>query len=187
MRRNYFALGITLFGAISLAISGCDTTKINNSKLVIGMERAYQPFKWSQNSANEHTLPIDGSSEHADGFDVAIAKYLGADLNKEVIIKRIGWLDLITSLNNGAINMILAGMSSTASRRQTIDFTDPYLASDLAFLIREDNIPAGNNQENPLDYQGLKDLFRGHSLICQSGVAGDDIIDTYFASDTSLN
>lgn len=180
MRRKNFALGLTLLGAAALAISGCATSKVDNSKLVIGMECAYQPFNWSQNTSNRNTLPIDGTSEYADGFDVAVAKYLAEDLGKEVIIKRIGWSDLIPSLQNGSINMILAGMSSTAERRQTIDFTNPYLQSDLAFLIREENIPEGNSPENPLNYQGLKDLFEGHSLICQSGVVGDDIIDTYF-------
>lgn len=187
MKRNYFALGMTLFGAVALAVSGCASTKVDNSKLVIGMECAYQPFNWSQNSANAYTLPIDGTNEYADGFDIAVAKYLSTDLDKEVIIKRISWSDLIPSLNNGSINMILAGMSSTAERRQTIDFTAPYLESDLAFLMRQENIPQGNSPENPLDYQGLKDLFSGHSLICQSGVVGDGIIDTYFANDTTLN
>ena len=129
-------------------------------------------------------MPIDGTSEYADGFDVAVAKYLAEDLGKEVIIKRIGWSDLIPSLQKGSINMILAGMSSTAERRQTIDFTDPYLQSDLAFLMRAENIPEDNSPNNPLDYQGLKDLFRGHSLICQSGVFGEDVIDDYFGEPT---
>jgi ABC-type amino acid transport substrate-binding protein len=184
MRRNNFALGLTLLGMVALAVSGCVSSKINNSKLVIGMECAYQPFNWSQNSANTNTLPIDGTSEHADGYDIAVAKFLAEDLGKEVIIKRIGWSDLIPSLQKGSINMILAGMSSTAERRQTIDFTDPYLQSDLAFLMRAENIPEDNSPNNPLDYQGLKDLFRGHSLICQSGVFGEDVIDDYFGEPT---
>lgn len=184
MRRNNFALGLTLLGMVALAVSGCTSSKVNNSKLVIGMECAYQPFNWSQNSANTNTLPIDGTSEHADGYDIAVAKFLAEDLGKEVIIKRIGWSDLIPSLQNGSINMILAGMSSTAERRQTIDFTDPYLQSDLAFLMRAENIPEDNSPNNPLDYQGLKDLFRGHSLICQSGVFGEDVIDDYFGEPT---
>jgi ABC-type amino acid transport substrate-binding protein len=184
MRRNNFALGLTLLGMVALAVSGCVSSKVNNSKLVIGMECAYQPFNWSQNSANTNTLPIDGTSEHADGYDIAVAKFLAEDLGKEVIIKRIGWSDLIPSLQKGSINMILAGMSSTAERRQTIDFTDPYLQSDLAFLMRAENIPEDNSPNNPLDYQGLKDLFRGHSLICQSGVFGEDVIDDYFGEPT---
>ena len=78
--------------------------------------------------------------------------------------------------------MILAGMSSTAERRQTIDFTDPYLESDLAFLIKTENLPAGNSASNPASFQDLLNLFNGKSLVCQSGVVGDDIIEDYFVS-----
>lgn len=183
-RNNLFAL-LTLLSSLSL--SACNTNQVDNTTLVIGMECAYQPFNWTETKANDYTLPIDGTNEFADGYDIAIARYLSKDLNRDVVIKRIEWDDLIPSLNSGAINMVLAGMSSTAARRQTIDFTEPYLKSDLAFLIKESNIPEGNSKDNPLNYEGLKDLFRGQSLVCQANVVGDDIIEDYFASDSSLN
>ena len=188
MRRNkIYALEVTLLSLSALSLSACNNAGVDNSKLVIGMECAYQPFNWTETKANNFTLPIDGTNEFADGYDIAIARYLSKDLGKDVVIKRIEWDDLIPSLNNGDINMVLAGMSSTAERRQTIDFTDPYLKSDLAWLVRSENIPSGNSAANPLNYQGLKDLFRGQSLVCQANVVGDDIIEDYFASDTSLN
>ena len=186
MRRNYL-LALSLLSLTSIALSACGNNAVDNSKLVIGMECAYQPFNWTVSSSNEFTLPIDGTNEFADGYDIAIARYLSKDLNKDVVIKRIEWDDLIPSLNNGAINMVLAGMSSTAERRQTIDFTEPYLKSDLAFLMRSENIPIGHSKNNPLNYSQLKTLFSGHSLVCQANVVGDDIIETYFASDKSLN
>ncbi len=185
MRRNNLLALFTLLSSLSL--SACGTKQVDNSKLVIGMECAYQPFNWTESKSNEFTLPIDGTNEFADGYDIAVARYLSKDLNRDVVIKRIEWDDLIPSLNNGSINMVLAGMSSTAERRKTIDFTEPYLKSDLAFLIKESNIPEGNSKDNPLSYQGLKDLFKGQSLVCQANVVGDDIIEDYFASDASLN
>ena len=185
MRRNNLFAFITLLSSLSL--SACATNQVDNSKLVIGMECAYQPFNWTESKANDFTLPIDGTNEFADGYDIAVARYLSKDLNRDVVIKRIEWDDLIPSLNNGSINMVLAGMSSTAERRKTIDFTEPYLKSDLAFLIKESNIPEGNSKDNPLNYEGLKELFRGQSLVCQANVVGDDIIEDYFASDASLN
>ena len=183
-RNNLFAL-LTLLS--SLSISACGTSQVDNSKLVIGMECAYQPFNWTENKANEWTLPIDGTNEFADGYDIAVARYLSKDLGRDVVIKRIEWDDLIPSLNSGSINMVLAGMSSTAERRKTIDFTEPYLQSDLAFLIKESNIPAGNSKDNPLNYDGLKELFRGQSLVCQANVVGDDIIEDYFVNQEGFN
>lgn len=185
MRRNNYLALLALLSSLSL--SACGSNQVDNTRLVIGMECAYQPFNWTETKANDFTLPIDGTNEFADGYDIAIARYLSKDLGRDVVIKRIEWDDLIPSLNQGSINMVLAGMSSTAERRKNIDFTEPYLKSDLAFLIKQENIPAGNSKDNPLSYDGLKELFRGKSLVCQANVVGDDIIEDYFASDTSLN
>lgn len=186
MSKKTITLGLVLLGVAALNLSACNGA-VDNSTLVIGMECAYQPFNWTQNNETEFTLPIDGTSEFADGYDIAVARYLSQDLNRPVKIKRTNWEDLIPSLKNGSINMILAGMSSTAERRKTIDFTDPYLESDLAFLIRAENLPAGNSKENPASYQDLLNLFNGKSLVCQAGVVGDDIIEDYFVSNEGTN
>jgi len=182
MSKRILALGLSLLGVAVINLTACQSNPVNNDALVIGMECAYQPFNWTQSTSNEFTLPIDGTNEFADGYDIAVAKYLSKDLNRPVVIKRTNWEDLIPSLNSGSINMILAGMSSTAERRENIDFTDPYLESDLAFLIRTENLPAGNSKSNPASYQDLLNLFNGKSLVCQSGVVGDDIIEDYFVS-----
>ena len=189
MRKNLLRSGIiaiSFIGAISVASCG-GSSEVNNDTLVIGMECQYQPFNWTVTKESEYTLPIDNSNEFVDGYDIQIAKYLSEDLNKPVIIKRIVWDSLIPSLQNNEINMVLAGMSSTAERREAIDFTDPYLTSDLAFLIKKENIPEGNSESNPATYEELLELFAGQSLICQRGVVGDDYIDTYFSSaDSSI-
>lgn len=174
---------VTLF---SLTATGC-SSGVDNSKLVIGLECAYQPFNWEVAESSDYTLPIFGSQQFADGYDIAIARYLSEDLGKEVEIRKIEWDALIPALQNGEINMILAGMSSTEERRKTIDFSDAYLKSDLAFLVKKENIPVGNSEDNPLSYDGLLELFNGKSLVCQMGVVGDDIIEDYFTSKEGYN
>ena len=188
MRNSRFLSIIRLLvGATTLVATSCNSGGVTNEKLVIGMECAYQPFNWTVNRSSEHTLPIYGTNQFADGYDIAVAKYLANDLGKEVVIKKLEWDSLIISLKNGDINMILAGMSDTPARRQEIDFTVPYLSSDLAFLIKTENLPSGNSKENPASYQQLLELFRGQNLVCQSSVVGDEFIDTYFTSQTTYN
>ena len=127
MSKRILLLGLSLLSVAAINLTACGGSSVTNDTLVIGMECAYQPFNWTEAKSNEFTLPIDKTSEFADGYDIAVAKYLSEDLNRPVVIKRIEWGDLIPSLNNGSINMVLAGMSSTEERRKTIDFTDPYL------------------------------------------------------------
>ena len=173
-------LGIIALSGLSMMTS-CNHSSVSNDVLVIGMECNYQPFNWTTSKNTEDTLPIDKTNEFADGYDIAIAKYLSQDLKKEVVIKRLEWGSLIPSLNNDEINMILAGMTDTHERRESIDFTDPYLTSDLAFLIKTSDVDESlGTKEKPMSYDELLNLFDGKSLVCQSNVVGDDFIETYF-------
>ena len=174
-----------LFGIIALSglsmMTSCNSSGVTNDILVIGMECNYQPFNWTTSKNSDFTLPIDKTNEYADGYDISIAQYLSKDLKKEVVIKRLEWGSLIPSLNNNEINMILAGMTDTPERRESIDFTNPYLTSDLAFLVKKSNLDETlGTKENPMSYDELLNLFDGKSLVCQSNVVGDDYIDTYF-------
>lgn len=163
-------------------LSSCGSSNENpiETKLVIGMECNYQPFNWTEKKQNEFTLPISGTDEHADGYDIQIAKYLSEATGMDVEIHKLEWEALVPALQNEEINMVLAGMSVTDERLAQIDFTDPYLSSDLAFLIQKQYIPEGNSSENPATYEELLELFDGKILICQTGVVGDGIIGTYF-------
>lgn len=178
-------LGISAFLS---SLTSCGTSKVDNSKLVIGMEANYQPFNWTEKSSSDYTLPIYATNEFTDGYDVQIAKYLSKDLNKEVVVKRMVWDSLIPALNNDEINMVLAGMTATAKRKESIDFSDPYLKSDLAFLIKTENMPLDyGTKDKPASYSQLLELFKGKSLICQANVVGDDFISTYFTGvDSSI-
>ena len=182
MRKLFKSLFVA--GLSALALTACANTEVTNDQLVIGMECAYQPFNWTVNSANDYTLPISDTHQFVDGYDIAVARYLSEELDKEVVIKKLDWDSLILALMNDEINMILAGMTDTAERRELIDFTDPYLSSDLAFLISTENKNTyfpDNSKENPATYEELLAAFSGKVLVCQKSVVGDDFIDTYFS------
>ena len=180
-----FGAAITLFGT-ALTSCGSNTLVVTNDVLVIGMEANYQPFNWTTYTSSEYTLPIYSTNEFADGYDVAIAKYLSEETGKDVYIKRIVWDSLIPSLQEEEVNLVLAGMTDTPERRESIDFTDPYLTSDLAFLISKANLEKyfpNNSAENPATYADLQAAFTGQVLVCQANVVGDGFIDTYFCSE----
>ena len=182
MKKKELLLGVIALTSLGI-ISSCKNNSVNNDKLVIGMECNYQPFNWTTTKSSEFTLKIDKTNEFVDGYDIEVARYLSKDLDKEVVIKRIEWASLIPSLNNNEINMILAGMTETPTRTESIDFTNPYLTSDLAFLIQKANVDdSKGTKENPMSYVELLNLFDGQTLVCQQNVVGDEFIDTYFVN-----
>ena len=105
----------------------------------VGMECDYPPFNWTQVDENENTVPIDGGMGYAGGYDVEIAKRVAEGLGKELVVVKVEWDGLIQKLNAGQIDAVIAGMSPTAERKITVDFTDAYYNSDLVVVVRKDS------------------------------------------------
>ncbi|MBQ7519166.1 MAG: transporter substrate-binding domain-containing protein, partial [Clostridia bacterium] len=75
---------------------------------------------------------------YADGYDVQIALRIAQDLGMELEVVKTDWEGLIPSLLSGNIDLIIAGMSPTAKRKMTIDFTDNYYQTELVVVVRAD-------------------------------------------------
>ncbi len=110
--------------------------------LRVGMECDYAPFNWTQAQESETSVPIE-SGGFADGYDVQIAKKIAEGLGRELVIVKTEWDGLIPAVQMGAIDAIIAGMSPTAERSMTIDFSEPYYSSDLVVVVKNDSAYAG--------------------------------------------
>lgn len=111
----------------------------DDNVLKVGMECNYAPYNWTQTEETDRTVPISGGVGYADGYDVQIAKMIADGLGMELEIVKIEWDGLTLALQNGDIDAIIAGMSPTAERKETIDFTAPYYESELVVVVRKDS------------------------------------------------
>ncbi len=121
--------------------------------IVVGMECAYAPYNWAQTTANEYTVAIQNNM-YADGYDVQVAKKIVEHLGVTLVIQPLEWDGLIPALNANSIDLVIAGMSPTAERKESIDFSDTYYDSNLVMVIRAD----GNytNATKISDFAGAK-------------------------------
>lgn len=117
----------------------------------VGMEADYPPFNWTQIGSANGAVKIDGSPEYAGGYDVEIAKRIAEGLGRELVIFKTEWDGLPPSLISGKIDGIIAGMSPTAERWETIDFSDNYYESDLVMVVK-----SGSKYENATSIQDFK-------------------------------
>lgn len=120
----------------------------------VGMEAGYAPFNWTQNDDSNGGVKIDGNAEYAGGYDVEIAKKIADDLGKELVIVKTEWDGLVPALTSGKIDAIIAGMSPTKDRKQTIDFSDNYYNSDLVMVVK--NGGKYVNAKSIQDFKGAK-------------------------------
>jgi len=117
-----------------LALSACAPNSPSDPEpvLKVGMDLRYPPFE---------TVDANGA---ASGISVDIAKELGAYLGREVEIVDISFGNLITELNLGEIDVIIASMTINDARREVIDFSNPYVYFPQVALVNTAFLQANN-------------------------------------------
>ena len=88
----------------------------------IGMECDYAPFNWMSVTKTETSEKIQ-SGGYADGYDVYFSTLIAKELGVEVEVVKLQWEGLTLALESGTIDLIIAGMSPTPERKETVDFT----------------------------------------------------------------
>jgi polar amino acid transport system substrate-binding protein len=95
--------------------------------LLIGMELNYPPFEMMDQSGTPTGVGVD------------LAHALGAYLHRGITIENMPFEGLIPALKTGRIDLVISSMTDTAERRKSIDFSDPYLRTGLAILVRKNS------------------------------------------------
>lgn len=134
----------------------------------VGLECGYAPFNWTQLDDSNGAVPIQGTKEFAGGYDVEIAKIIAEGLGRELVIVKTSWDGLVPAVQSNTIDAIIAGMSPTADRKLTIDFTDNYYKSDLVMVVKK-----GSPYENATSIQD----FKGANVTAQLNTFHYTVID----------
>jgi polar amino acid transport system substrate-binding protein len=111
---------LALAAALSFAAGAASA-----QSLKIATEGAYPPF---------NNTTADGELV---GFDVDIAKALCEAMGRECEIVAQDWDGIIPGLVQGKYDAIVASMSITPERQETIDFTNPYYSNYLALVAKD--------------------------------------------------
>lgn len=145
---------------------GATAGPADSDTLKVGMECDYAPFNWTQ-TGEEHGYAIS-TGGYAGGYDVEIAKKIAESMDKKLEIVKTEWNGLTPALTSGKIDLIIAGMSPTAERKETIDFSNTYYTSDLVIVVKKDS-PYANAKS-------IQD-FKGANITGQLNTFHYDVID----------
>ncbi len=136
--------GCTNGGNISVDQDNYDAIQ-ERGTIVVGLECAYAPFNWTVEASNASNtaVMIDGTANYCDGYDIQVATAIADGLGLNLVVRAIEWDGLIPSLAESAqIDMIIAGMSPTSERAQTVSFSDEYYHSTHVIVLRSDSVYA---------------------------------------------
>ena len=167
-------LAAVMIVVCAFALSSCSSDSSSASEtsgekavLKVGLECAYAPFNWTQVDDSNDAVKIDGSNQYANGYDVQIARKIAEGLGRELVIVKCTWEGLLPGVKYGAFDMIIAGMSPTAERKEEIDFSDAYYTSNLVVVVRKDGKYANAKTIND---------FNGAKIVGQQGTFHETVI-----------
>ena len=119
-RLPFVALLSSAVAAAALGLVSCGES--GPEPLRIGMDLTYPPFEFKDSSGNP------------DGVSVRMAEALAAHLGRPLEIESMPFEGLIPGLSTGKIDLVISSMTATDERRKSIDFSDPYVTTELAIL-----------------------------------------------------
>lgn len=155
MKKFFKTLAIGSALILSLGtLSGCGK---DNSKLVMGTNAAFPPFEYTA---------TNGLVGEYDGIDVAIAQKIAEKAGKELAIEDMKFEGLITAVKGGKVDMVVAGMTATDERKESVDFSDTYYVASQVIVKRADDDSINS----------AEDLKNGKKVGVVLGYTGDSIV-----------
>jgi len=137
--------------------AGCKEQPAVKDTLIVGMELSYPPFEMT----DEKGAP--------KGVSVDLANELGKALGRKTVIQNTAFDGLIPSLKTGKIDLILSSMTITEERKNSIDFSDPYLTTGLCLLVgKKSSVKAIEDLDKPGITVAVKKGTTGHIYATQN-------------------
>ncbi|CEH32086.1 hypothetical protein AM501_28185 [Aneurinibacillus migulanus] len=144
------------------ALAGCGggakegSTSVSGKKITVGTDASFPPFE---------SMSPTGDPE---GFDIDLIKAIAETQNIEVQVKHTGWDAMMAGLEDGSVDVGIAGITITDDRKKSFDFTTPYFTAKQVILMKKD-APAVNK---------VADL-KGKKIGVQSGTTGQFLVEEH--------
>ena len=170
MKKSLFAVLLCL--AVAAGMTACGSKGKSASKiglmkegtLTIGVEIGYPPFE---------DFEADGVTPK--GYDVDFAKALGKKLGVEVAFINTAWDGIFQGVGVN-YDAVISAVTITEERKQTMDFSVPYIDNYQAVVVRADSAK---------EIKSFLDL-KGMSVAVQKETTSDKLISDYISTG-SLN
>lgn len=140
-------IALLLAVAMLFCFAGCGAKE--DKTLVMGTNAAFPPYEYVD---DEGTIV---------GIDAEIAAAIAEKLGMELEIKDMEFDSLITACAGGSVDVVLAGMTVTDERKESVNFSDSYATGIQVIIVKEGSAIAS------------ADDLEGKTIGVQSGTTGD--------------
>ncbi len=141
-------LALVMVAVLALAMVACGETA-EKEVLTMGTNAAFPPYEFVDENNN------------IVGIDAEIAAAVAEKLGMELEIKDMAFDSLITAVSTGSVDVVLAGMTVTPERAESVNFSDSYATGIQVVIVKEDSA-----------ITSIDDL-EGKKIGVQTGTTGD--------------
>ena len=145
--------------SLSVILAGCTTVDMSKAgpeeikeygKLVVATSPDFPPFESLDKAGN------------VIGWDIDVAKALAEKLGVELEIQKMEFDAVLSSVAAGKVHIGMAGISNTAKRDESVDFSMNVFDSSQMIIVRADN----TSINGPMD-------LAGKTVAVQAGTIGN--------------
>lgn len=128
---------ISMIALLFVVFGGCtkdEKTTVANEKIyVIGTNAEYPPYEYLENNK-------------VVGFDADIIEELSKRVGFNYKWSNMNFDGLISALQAKKVDMIIAGMTVTEERKNFINFSTPYIAPNICYIVLKNNNLKNSNE-----------------------------------------
>ena len=111
-------------------LTACGGGAAKGNTITFGTNAEFPPFEY---------VTSNGVIGEYDGIDMVIAKQIAESNGMTATMENMEFDSLLVALQNGQIDAVIAGMTATDERRETVDFSTPYYTATQVMIVREDS------------------------------------------------
>lgn len=122
-----FSFASSLFIAGTSQLMAADLPDLEGREVVVATENAYPPLQF-----------VDPKTGEAIGWEYDAMTELAKRLNFSLVIENTSWDAMIPAVSENQYDMGMTGITIRDDRREKVDFSDPYMRSEMFMLVRAD-------------------------------------------------
>ena len=118
---------IGLLAAAAFPAVAQDLPDLDGREVVIAVENAYPPLQY-----------VSPSTGQAQGWEYDAMAEIAERLNFEPVYQNTSWDAMIPAVANGEYDMGMTGITIREDRAEVVDFSAPYMRSEMRMIVRAD-------------------------------------------------
>ncbi len=177
MKRDVFLLTLGVVGVLGLAAcaqptvvpeaevptveatAGVELPDLAGREITVAVENAYLPFNYILNGVPQ-------------GWDYDVLTEVCNRLNCTPVYQEFGWDTMIASVAAGQFDMAADGITITAERAKTVDYSMGYVAIEQKLLVRIDE----SRFATPAEFAANADLIIGTQVGTTNQEAAEELV-----------